>query len=93
MAQNSDSLYRNTQIIDNKYLDILEPVIDSTDNYTIKEVTISNKYNNRPDLLANELYGNSKLWWVFAEFNPDTLNDPIVDFVAGLKIKVPTSFA
>jgi|TARA_B100000809_G_scaffold144025_1_gene141564 hypothetical protein len=92
MAQNSDSLYRNTQIIDNKYLDILDPVIDSTDNYTIKEVTISNKYNNRPDLLANELYGNSKLWWVFAEFNPDTLNDPIVDFVAGLKIKVPTSF-
>ena len=81
MAQNSDSLYRNTQIIDNKYLDILDPVIDST-----------NKYNNRPDLLANELYGNSKLWWVFAEFNPDTLNDPIVDFVAGLKIKVPTSF-
>ena len=75
MAQNSDSLYRNTQIIDNKYLDILDPVIDSTDNYTIKEVTISNKYNNRPDLLANELYGNSKLWWVFAEFNPDTLND------------------
>jgi hypothetical protein len=87
-----DSNYRNTAIIDNKYLGIYNsPVVDVADHET-KNIIIENKFNNRPDLLAHSLYGNSKLWWVFAEFNPDTLKDPIIDFESGITIIVPIRF-
>jgi len=89
----TDSVYRDTKVINDQYLDILN--IDSIDvkNTTTKTITLEAKYDQKPDLLAHELYGNSKLWWVFALFNQDDLIDPIVDFKAGLKIKVPVRFA
>lgn len=46
-------------------------------------------YENRPDLLAHDLYGNSALWWVFVQRNPDVLKDPIGDFKAGKSIFIP----
>jgi hypothetical protein len=46
-------------------------------------------YNLRPDLMANDLYGDSHLWWVFAVRNPNTLLDPLWDFVAGTYIYLP----
>ena len=51
------------------------------------------KHNQKPDLLAYELYGNAKLWWVFALFNQDKLKDPIIDFKEGITIKVPVRFS
>ena len=88
----TDSQYRNTGIVNNKYLDIYESGID-VENIDTYEFLISSKYENRPDVLAHDLYGNAKLWWVLAEFNPDTLGDPIIDFLAGLTINVPTRFS
>ena len=46
-------------------------------------------YENRPDLLANDLYSDSSLWWVFAVRNPNVLQDPIYDFRAGTIIYIP----
>ena len=43
----------------------------------------------RPDLLAYDLYGEVNLWWVFAQRNMDTLQDPIFDFVPGVQIYIP----
>ena len=89
----TDSTYRQTKVVDNKYLDIYQsPVTDlvNTETTTIK---ITSKYHQRPDILAHDLYGNAKLWWVFAEFNQDTLNDPILDFKSGLIITYPTRFS
>lgn len=54
---------------------------------------IEQKYNLRPDLLAWDLYGDSKLWWVFAERNPNTLVDPLGDFLAGTLIYLPNRTA
>lgn len=90
---NPSSLYRNTSIVNDKYLDILEMEIDPTLTYELNEYEITNKHENRPDLLAFELYGEPRLWWVFAEFNQDKLLDPILDFKAGLKIQVPARFS
>jgi len=87
-----DSLYRSTVIEDKKYLGIWEPTVADIKNISTNTYTIENKYHQRPDVLANDLYGNAKLWWIFAVINQDELNDPIVDFEAGLKIKVPTRF-
>lgn len=50
---------------------------------------ITNTYENRPDLLAYDLYQESKLWWVFAVRNKSKLKDPIFDMKAGTKIYLP----
>jgi hypothetical protein len=51
--------------------------------------TIQPQYTYRPDLLAADLYGSSKLWWVFVNRNMDVLKDPLFDFVAGTEIFLP----
>ena len=40
-------------------------------------------------MLAYDLYNNSKLWWVFGSRNPNTLKDPMFDFVTGTGIYIP----
>lgn len=89
----TDSVYRNTPIDSNKRLGVFEPGIDNISNYVTKSIIVGAKYHLRPDVLAYDLYGNSKLWWVFAQFNQDTLLDPILDFKSGLEITVPTQFS
>jgi len=51
---------------------------------------IDSVYNCRPDLLAYDLYKDTNLWWVFAVRNPNVLKDPLMDFVTGTVIYVPT---
>lgn len=51
--------------------------------------TINTTYHMRPDLLAYDLYGKSDLWWVFAQRNPNTLQNPLGDFVKGQRIYLP----
>ena len=46
-------------------------------------------YQYRPDLLAYDLYSNSRLWWVFYQRNPNTLIAPPLDFTAGTQIYIP----
>ena len=46
-------------------------------------------YQYRPDLLAHDLYGDSRLWWVFYQRNPNTLTKPPLDFVANTSILLP----
>ena len=51
--------------------------------------TIERTYAYRPDLLAFDLYGSPRLWWVFARRNPDEIEDPIYDFKPGVTIRLP----
>jgi len=51
--------------------------------------TIERTYAYRPDLLAYDLYGTPRLWWVFAQRNPDQIEDPIYDFRHGVTIQLP----
>lgn len=50
---------------------------------------IQTQYVYRPDLLAYDLYQNSKLWWVFIMRNPNVLKDPVFDFTPGTQIYLP----
>ena len=53
-------------------------------------VTITQKYNLRPDLMAHDIYGDARLWWVFAQRNPNSLaSDPLGNFTSGLAIFIP----
>ena len=51
--------------------------------------TIERTYAYRPDLLAYDLYGSPRLWWVFAQRNPDQIEDPIYDFRPGVTVQLP----
>ncbi|NBO99387.1 MAG: hypothetical protein EBU90_04565 [Proteobacteria bacterium] len=86
MYSNS-SPYNNTPIV-NGYLDILNlPDLPRETDDILFEIT--KVYENRPDLLANDLYKDSNLWWVFAVRNKQVLKDPVFDFTAGTKIYLP----
>ena len=72
----------------NLYLELLDirPVPAENDDILY---TIENQYKHRPDLLAYDLYGNPKLWWVFVQRNMSVIKDPIYDFEPGTKIYLP----
>ena len=89
----TDSVYRKTPVVNNKYLGIWNPGNLDVNNTLTTTVTLAPKHEYRPDVLAYELYGNAKLWWIFAQFNPDELVDPIMDFTAGKTLTVPTRFS
>jgi len=82
------SPWSSTPIRNNQYLDVLtiRPVPAASDDVLY---TVQPQYTHRPDLLAYDVYGSSKLWWVFAQRNMDIIKDPVFDLVAGVKIFLP----
>lgn len=87
-----DSNFRNNKLINNKYLDLSGELVSNKSDVVTKTITVKPKYNQRPDTLAHDLFGNARLWWVFAEFNQDTIIDPILDLKTGMEIIVPEKF-
>ena len=91
---------RNTQYRKDSFLSRAETLDDiflglnnlPTVQRTIKDevYVIGHGYDERPDLLAHQIYGNTRLWWVFAMRNPDVIRDPIRDFKAGTQIILPS---
>ena len=68
----TSSPWANTKIEGEEYLGILKirPVPKESDDVLY---TIQPQYTHRPDLLAYDVYGDSKLWWVFAQRNMEIL--------------------
>ena len=88
MSYPQTSPYYLSSVVDGQFLDVMinrSIPKDDTDNYWI----ITQTYHMRPDLLAYDLYNDSRLWWVFAQRNPNRLKDPLFDFTAGKKIYLP----
>lgn len=85
-----DSFLKNAGVIEDTFLDVNSlPSFLPTEND--EAYTLNAKYAERPDLLAYDLYGSSRLWWVFTLRNPDLLKDPIRDFKEGITIFLPSS--
>jgi len=87
MSYSNTSPWYSTPITNN-YLDLfnIRPVSKEADDPLYEINTV---YTYRPDLLSYDLYGTTKLWWVFQQRNMDVIRDPIFDFVAGTKIYLP----
>jgi hypothetical protein len=88
MSYPQSSPYYLTSIHNNEFLDVMSNrtiPLNGDDSYW----EITQTYNMRPDLLAYDLYDDSKLWWVFAQRNPNRLKDPVFDFVVGTGIYIP----
>jgi hypothetical protein len=84
----SQSPWAKTKIKNNQYLDVLtiRPVPKQDDDVLYE---VQPQFTHRPDLLAYSVYGTSKLWWVFAQRNMDTIKDPVYDIEAGIGIFLP----
>jgi len=90
-SYSSSSVYYKTPITPQGTLGIWvpRPIPSSLSDQV---VTISQTYNLRPDLMAHDLFQDSRLWWVFAMRNPNALAaDPLGNFVAGLQIYIPNA--
>ena len=88
MSYPQSSPYYLSKVYNNQFLDTMinRPVpMNSLD--PLWEITLA--YNMRPDLLAFDMYHDGRLWWVFAQRNPNTLKDPLFDFVPGVSIYLP----
>jgi hypothetical protein len=72
----------------NGYLDVMtfRDIPAETDDILFE---VTSTYENRPDLLAYDLYSDVNLWWVFAVRNKSIIKDPTFDLVAGVKIYLP----
>ncbi len=55
-----------------------------------KTLTLSSKYQYRPDILSNDVYGTPVYWWVFIVRNRNIIKDPIWDMVSGISIIIPS---
>ena len=84
-----DSFLRNAGFLDNTFLDI-NNLPSLPENVNDEKYVINAMYDERPDLLAHDIYGSARLWWIFALRNPNILKDPIRDFKAGLSIFLPS---
>ena len=82
------SPYYGTDIVNGNFLDVMKnrpiPSLPSDMYWEITPV-----YNLRPDLLAYDLYADSRLWWIFGSRNPNRLADPFFDFLTGVGIYIP----
>ena len=88
MAYGPNSPYYLTGLVNNQFLDIMidRPIVKGVDDIYWQ---ITPAYELRPDMLAFDLYGDAKLWWVFAQRNPNKLKDPLFDFLTGVGIYLP----
>jgi hypothetical protein len=88
MYSKSSPYYATPEInghLDILYLRDIPPAVGDV-LYIVPQV-----YSLRPDLMAYDLYGDEKLWWVFAVRNKDIIQDSIYDMVAGQRIYLPTT--
>ena len=84
----SSPYYKTNKFGNGRFLDLLvyPEITKQVDDVLF---TINGIYQYRPDLLANDLYGDSGLWWVFRARNPNVIDDPVFDFQAGVVIYIP----
>lgn len=84
----ADSFLKNTQVYD-IFLDVSKlPSVPK--NVADETYVIEPRYDQRPDLLAYDKYGSSRVWWVVVLRNIDDIKDPIRDFKAGTTIMLPS---
>jgi len=86
MIRNSKHVYTNTPTSKGFLGYYVHKVVPKRDSDTV--ITIDQKYEHAPDLMALDLYGDPSLWWIIPQRNG--MQDPIYDFIAGASIIIPS---
>lgn len=87
LTYSKTSPYHSTEVVNN-YLDVLN-LRDFPFEKDDILFEITSTYEHRPDLLAYDLYKDSRLWWVFSVRNRSVIKDPVYDMKPGVKIYLP----
>ena len=67
------------------YKNIEYPVIPESPN----DLYIISKSTDRLDLLANDYYGDHKLWWIISKANPNKVKRDSLFMDPGIQIRIP----
>lgn len=81
-----ESPFRSTPVVGNFMAYYIHRRIDPQDN-DIQATLDNQRYVERPDLLAFDLYQDSDLWWVFGVRNG--FEDPVYDLQLGVEMYIP----
>ena len=54
------------------------------------DIQVITNFGDRLDLMANQFYGDSTLYWIIAASNPDEVNFGSLFLTEGSQIRIPT---
>ena len=56
---------------------------------SVNDIYVTTIDGDRMDLMANQFYGDVRLWWIIASANPDKLRRDSYSVQPGLEIRIP----
>ena len=58
---------------------------------SIKDIYVITTSGDRLDLLANQFYKDTRLWWIIANANPEIVRRDSFNLKPGLEVRIPTN--
>jgi hypothetical protein len=86
---NNRYIYTNSKEQKNTKIKHFESTIYPKVNATNDDIYIIASQGDRLDLLANQYYGDPKMWWIIATAN--NLNDATLAVESGRQLRIPTN--
>ena len=68
------------------YVNAVYPEIESSS----EDLYITTSYEDRLDLLANQFYRDTNLWWVINNANPDATRGDSIVVKRGVQLRIPS---
>lgn len=68
---------------------ILRPLKYPEIPLSINDTYVITVMGDRLDLMADQFYGDTRLWWIIAQANPDNIRRDSYSVSAGLEIRIP----
>jgi len=72
---------------DQYYRTVYYPEIEPQES----DIYVETEFGDRLDLLANQFYSDSTLYWIIAIANPDKINMGSLFLTPGAQIRIPTN--
>ena len=60
---------------------------------SINDIYVYTTQGDRFDILAQQYYGDSSLWWVISIANTDKINQSTLIIPEGIQIRIPSTYA
>lgn len=58
---------------------------------SINDIYVITTSGDRLDLLANQFYKDTRLWWIIANANPEIVRRDSFNLKPGLEVRIPTN--
>ena len=59
---------------------------------SVNDIYVTTTTGDRLDLLANDYYGDHKLWWIISKANPNKVKRDTLFLEPGMQIRIPENF-